>query len=310
MLLSICADKKQLLRECNEIKDTIWQNIGSLGRGVEPIDRELIRIRHRIRDAARSFNHITQEYSKAWCGPFCSELYNRLPRELRDMICEYLNVEHEFASVENDAERMDNASKSAVCPFKIGYLSSCHFSQESFVGPALRKEVVEHWFGSCIFNVEDRLELIPPFLLEDRTKISILPKDLIKGISFTVTREHLFLDKKSVPFEDKLDSKSCERLLQHLKPLLDIKYKTAAVTIRLCLGPRSWNWQFDSRRGNTVALALKIVFPVVERLHDAGFQIKVLIPRTLACTTLLTPNNVEFSSESWLEESRRLSSFN
>lgn len=144
----------------------------------------------------------------------CSELYDKLPRELRNMIYSYIATFTDDITVEHSTRGINGVPTS---PFFDGDCSAHIWDKPwyfdpSIVGPDLAREMVELQYRKSIFCLNDDA-LIPRLLDEDRWKSGAIPRAHIRQIQLKILDEHEFEDEAA---QTRLSGNI--RLLSRLEP--------------------------------------------------------------------------------------------
>ena len=105
------------------------------------------------------------EYAKAICRSFCEEVYDRLPREVRDMIYGYIYLE---GKIDITPEYLD-----AESPKQLD-----HWRYAEFVGSDMHQELGEHFFRLTVFEFGSNMSClarVPKCRMLDESKIGYVP---------------------------------------------------------------------------------------------------------------------------------------
>ncbi|KAH7069764.1 hypothetical protein BKA63DRAFT_493973 [Paraphoma chrysanthemicola] len=117
-------------------------------------------------------------YSQAICLHFSKKVLAKLPREMRDIVYEYL-VEPDYIWV--GTEYFTNTGP--PCDVQ----RDAHFWSPAYVGDAMQAEIVQTWYRTSLFYLWNRAknhELIERFLTQDRWGIGVLPHEHISRLRF------------------------------------------------------------------------------------------------------------------------------
>ena len=105
------------------------------------------------------------EYAKAICRSFCEEVYDRFPREVRDMIYGYIYLE---GKIDITPEYLD-----AESPKQLD-----HWRYAEFVGSDMHQELGEHFFRITVFKFGSSMSClarVPKCRVFDESKIGYVP---------------------------------------------------------------------------------------------------------------------------------------
>ncbi|KAH7074231.1 hypothetical protein FB567DRAFT_191895 [Paraphoma chrysanthemicola] len=117
-------------------------------------------------------------YAQAICLHFSKKVLSKLPREMRDIVYEYL-VTPDYIWV--GTEYFTNTGP--PCDVQ----RDAHFWSPAYVGDAMQAEIVQTWYRTSLFYLWNRAknhELIERFLTQDRWGIGVLPHEHISRLRF------------------------------------------------------------------------------------------------------------------------------
>ncbi|KAL1598160.1 hypothetical protein SLS59_007170 [Nothophoma quercina] len=105
------------------------------------------------------------EYARAICRSFCEEVYDRFPREIRDMIYGYIYLEGNIDIVPEylDAESLKQLD---------------HWRYAEFAGSEMHQELGEHFFRLTVFEFGSNMSClarVPKCRMLDESKIGYVP---------------------------------------------------------------------------------------------------------------------------------------
>lgn len=126
------------------------------------------------RDFSKDIEEATEAYNVAVCRTIGPAMYRKLPRELRDMIYEYLTtsvlhltpIAAYFASEDSD--------KDDLCPER--------YWRADVIGPEVIHELRESWYRNTTFHV-DGDQSIKTLLDKDRFDAGLQPRELINKVT-------------------------------------------------------------------------------------------------------------------------------
>ena len=158
--------------------------------------QRIFRLQEEARNIARDINHRMTRYAAAQCLPICTMVCDKLPRELRDMIYQYI--------IGESIVRIDKAvlasflfcSEIGVKPMlPAGFTNrttiACeHLWDHDYSGKLFYSELFEAWYRNTTFSfVECRL--VPYFLNNSRFGYGVKPREWVRKIRITTTESVL-----------------------------------------------------------------------------------------------------------------------
>ncbi|KAJ4377761.1 hypothetical protein N0V83_000591 [Neocucurbitaria cava] len=112
-------------------------------------------------------------YAKATCKSLCEKVWTCLPREIRDIIYDYVHA-HDTIYVGPEYLRTSDEP----CESDRG----AHYWDPEYVGDAVKLEMVESWYRTTLFYFYDKAnntQVIDQFLVTDRWDLGLKPHEFI-----------------------------------------------------------------------------------------------------------------------------------
>ena len=119
-----------------------------------------------------------EPYAKATCLSLCEKVRIALPREIRDIIYDYLHA-HDIIYV--GPEYLCKSDQ--PCESDRG----AHYWDAAYVSDAMKLELVESWYRTTLFYFYDKannIQVVDRFLVTDRWGLDIRPHDFICRVRF------------------------------------------------------------------------------------------------------------------------------
>jgi hypothetical protein len=138
------------------------------------------------RDLSRDIEEATEAYNIAVCHTIGPATHSRLPRELRDMIYEYLTAVELDLRIEHDPAGSDKLPQFAayfaqqprsendkLCPER--------YWRDGVVGSEVAYELMQSWYQNSTFKLvsRDRDQCLQALLNKDRFDADLQPRELI-----------------------------------------------------------------------------------------------------------------------------------
>ncbi|KAI4605102.1 hypothetical protein J4E83_010837 [Alternaria metachromatica] len=149
--------------------------------------QRMFRLQEEARNIAREIDDRMRRYAAAQCLPICTTVCAKLPRELRDMIYQYI--------IGESIVRIDKkVLKSFLFCSEIGVTPMCpagfpnrtniayeHLWDRDYSGKLFYSEFIEAWYRNTTFSfVECRL--VPDFLNDPRFGYGVPPREWVRKI--------------------------------------------------------------------------------------------------------------------------------
>ncbi|KAF2867516.1 hypothetical protein BDV95DRAFT_181631 [Massariosphaeria phaeospora] len=254
---------------------------------------------------------------------FCREVHARLPREVRDMIYEYIMSSHVvFVSADYFGPGIEETAIDEELEYPTSETEwwntaiNCRHAAVGSLGDVVLCELIETWYRTTLFYFDDSIKL-EWLLQDDRFGLDLDPSAL-------VTRLYLFFDhidleslreQQETAARHKLDVEEIifaddglplffhEDFKTHIvdldafyKNLEDLfEFKTGIhmeFEINIAHMPQPYDYE------GFVTRYVVVVFPILQRLRDAGYRVMAEITDSRGHHILTAPG-VDFSLEGW-----------
>lgn len=126
------------------------------------------------RDFSKDIEKATEAYNVAVCRNIGPAMYKRLPRELRDMVYEYLTTSKLHTTSITAYLAVENSNTDILCPER--------YWRASVIGSEVAHELKESWYRNTTFRVDGNMS-IKTLLDKDRFGIGLEPRDLINKLT-------------------------------------------------------------------------------------------------------------------------------
>jgi hypothetical protein len=159
-------------------------------------ETQLTSYRNRADPLMFDINARIEIYAATSCLSTCTMMYNKLPRELRDMVYTYIVGSESTLSIENDflgplvynwKHTQHDTSDHLPDVFRYGMNAEfAHAFDRKFVGAHFKFELVEIWYRATTFVFRD-CRFVPHFLENDRLGYCTEPRDRLNKV--TIARD-------------------------------------------------------------------------------------------------------------------------
>ena len=211
------------------------------------------------------------------CRQLCAKIFKVCPRELRDYIYAYLLPDspivlqhciHRHGICEICAPGSDILERFAQLP--------SHLSNAAYVTSDFSKELLETFYRTTTFELQDRFDKLGAFRSMDRGDFGIIPANYIVNLSMHIRCEKYDFEGV-MPTLDRYDKdyplKSCRILLADLEALFGFKSSTKIDLhlrfnrnwLRVMRGAEFWECDF----------VVPVILPTMQRLAAAGTKVKL-----------------------------------
>lgn len=236
--------------------------------------------------------------SKASCREFCDAIYAKFPRELRDLVYEQLTNDEVFITkyyTEDDDEDVGWPSCFLGGSLALGnHADFPYFRDPEYVGHNMVQELLESWLRTATFYF-DGLSLVPEFLEKDTLALGFAPDKLLSSVAFSIYESSLD-GSPSWPVQFGPQGPSpCEKMLRDMEILFRFRKGTH---IRISFNANN-GWVCARDRSSKIPKFLAILFPILNRLKDAGFEVKVKLDYI---GWEFDFKNAEFSLQGWMKK--------
>lgn len=143
------------------------------------------------------------ESSKA----LCSKIYDQLPREIRDLVYDYLLGCFRIR-VHGNVFYSECCCREGITPpyfhsqpaSKLDRIADSHYWCVDIVGKGMQRELAEIWYRNGVFELGHQTSLLQRFLTEDRWGLGLSPSKLIKFVEVT-TQIPSFIEPDGIIYE-------------------------------------------------------------------------------------------------------------
>jgi hypothetical protein len=245
------------------------------------------------------------EYAKVDCRQLCDAMYRTVPREIRDMIYGHIHPGFVVPVFAHSSKSWHDVSP--ACYFHHQSSPRCrrnrklhaqnHLWQEDSMGKEVLSELLQHYYRSTRFKFGSAYELIPQFQYTNQWPLETVPADFVTNVNIIVACSgmgnhsvHGSLGQSSSPSEfiswSSLDGGETSHQCQCLPTSLRVKVLSGLQTL------------FGFKPGTRISIEIHsdeivggppqeleflrdsfipIIFPTLQRLHQNGYVIEVLL---------------------------------
>jgi hypothetical protein len=132
-----------------------------------------------------------ESYAKPLCRKLCADVCKRLPREVRDMIYDFI---HPYETIYVGPEYFQKTTPPCETDPDAFYWDA------DYVGDLMQGQIVESWYRSTCFYFYDKArnaQVIEQFLVTDRWGLSLKPRDLICRVRLELSTDNKIHHGKS-----------------------------------------------------------------------------------------------------------------
>lgn len=229
-------------------------------------------------------------WAKATCLDLCMGMQDFLPREMRDIIYDYVHAHDTIYVGPEYAQKHEQPCESD---------RNAHYWDVEYVGEATRDELVESWYRSTLFYFYDKAHnaaVVDHFLVNDRWGLSLRPLDFIckvridLGPSGNVLHNRLrcCLNSQTTSLFDGLTAplKSMETLPNHVHFFIRIHTYRAL--------------EFACLEGEELHQTVQALVQAVQALYRRGHRFVVQWPELLNLE--FHSRTCEFDADDWTKQ--------
>ena len=200
------------------------------------------------RDVSKDIKEATKAYNVAVCRTIGPAVYGRLPRELRDMIYEYLTTRLTYICFEDVKFVLDNANTYSICPE--------HYWRADVIGSEVAHELREAWYRDSTFYVE-RDQSTEYLVSKDYFNVGLQPRELITNLI-----RRIWVDGRETEAAN-------AQILRYLEELFLLRTVTQ---LRVDVYMPNVDWK---EMHKVLRKALQLIRPTILRLRRSGYQCKI-----------------------------------
>ncbi|KAF9697570.1 hypothetical protein EKO04_004373 [Ascochyta lentis] len=186
--------RSELLQALKE-QAAVSSKLQSAKKVLKKVRRERNGLQQAATDKRMAIKKASHEYAKATCHALCEEVYNLLPREVRNIIYSHIHVQHTLDISSN------HFTSRALTP-ATGWLLH-HIWDPAFVTTEVHMELIEQYFRATTFHFRKTFEHIAKFRATDPWKTGYIPAQFPTNIAVTVACKRYVLEFAEL--EDKSD---------------------------------------------------------------------------------------------------------
>lgn len=212
-------------------------------------------------------------FAQSSCRTLTNNFLLKLPRELRDMVYQYLSTREERIDSDYFRSTKDPVTKCYShdqARWKTAHLPEHYWSTE-YVSPQFVRELSENYYRTSTFVFGDGQGLIGKFLNTDQLGLGFAPKELVSSIEVRLSA--ITHDRGSFRAYIFGVSKPPERLQAALEGLTELK-EGSSVCIQFSTEAKCT----DERRGLFLG-ALPVLFPKMQVAALQGYRVNFVLDR-------------------------------
>ncbi|KAF9729514.1 hypothetical protein PMIN06_008679 [Paraphaeosphaeria minitans] len=234
-------------------------------------------------------------YAAYQCRTFCDCVRQKLPRELRDMVCQALWADAHHTITDWNLRALSIVPENAVALVESwsGRDTSFCFEQR-FVGPDLQHELTEAWWRMSVFHFKTS-QLIPKFISEDFWCATV--KDRMKSVVVDLSYRERDLRSQSglqAILGPTVAGTDLDSELEYIHTLSRVSKVALAIKKR---DFRKIVATVQERQGRFLHAASKL-FPGLEKLQNDGYHISVIVDGDID----IKVEGFDISTEGWRKQ--------
>ncbi|KAF2849511.1 hypothetical protein T440DRAFT_508671 [Plenodomus tracheiphilus IPT5] len=243
-------------------------------RKITALKKELETLETDLSITAKSIQQDLERLARSECLSLTTQIMTKLPRELRDIICQHLSTRtNERIEREHFRATLDPLTK--LYSYNHARWKASHFPEHywnsDYVGPNFFQELIENYYLTSTFIFGDDPDTMTRFLNTNEFNIPSLPKNLVSKVEIHLNavsydrgsfRAYMF----GVP-------KSPERLHEQLEPLFELK-QGAKICIHFLT-----DTQEERHREEHFQAGLEALFSGVQRVKLRGYAVRFVVDK-------------------------------
>lgn len=248
---------------CKELRDIKKQQRSwSTEREKKEVEK-----RTEIWQAERNIRRAIQPFAKTSCLSLCESICNNLPREIRDMIYEYL-YDHDTIYV--GPEYFTKTTQPCQLSLKA------HYWDNEYVGRDMQREIVESWYRTTLFYFYDKaanVKVTQQFLVTDKWGLGIEPRHFFCHARIELCMDNVLHRRRGSPYYDKgpccVVTDAGHKLIKSLKNFEGLpNHVEFFIRIHTYNAPETGCMSKEELRD-----AIRVVVKELETLHQGGHRL-------------------------------------
>ncbi len=215
-------------------------------------------------------------YGKSTCLPICQAMQQKLPRELRDLVYDYLLYNPLLPGM-NRVWQGETSQRCNGCHFHNNFSSSCrkhglgHLRNVEYLGSGTVEELAEMWYRASEFELSQAYTL-DTLVRENPWNVSFNPTTLINKVYVRISKRDI-LEKDDSENKWKVPTEISQNLKSILLPLFHIK-AGAKIEVRIIVFHK--DWEKSLRDPKDLIEALTPAFSICQKLVDQRFRVQMM----------------------------------
>lgn len=239
---------------------------------VEALRQELAVLESVLASITPNTRDAIEQLAKAECLKLSNRIMSKLPREVRDMVYQYIST-RDSESIEREHFRATLDPLTRLYSYDFERWKKQHFPEHywdpEYVSKPMYDELVENYYRTSTFVFNDDAGVMKRFLTTDEMRLSLLPRDLVAKVEIKLSavsydrgsfRAYMF----GVP-------KSPEHMREALGGLYELK-AGARVVIRFITEAKTEEEREEHCRG-----AMEMLFNARQREIMEKYKVKFVV---------------------------------
>lgn len=270
-------------------------HIHHLQHQARTVEKRPLQSQRAEKHAQREAEKQIELYARASCRDLCRMVQEKLPRELRDEIYQYITTSTNVRVYNEGPIPFTPTHPYSEDPSHHEIMNPeyrQHYWDTDFIGQQTRMELAEYHYRTACFSFKTRsvcvITPIEKFLQIDHLGLRFPPSKYLSKVELSFWAQDLF--HRSLVKQD---------ILQDMEDLFHLK-TGATVSFKL-----SQVMDCDSDdMYSPVKESVTTIFPITSRLNKARYNVTVRVDAHFhdgcSTTTVLMPRNMDFSVETWI----------
>ncbi|KAF2825124.1 hypothetical protein CC86DRAFT_39279 [Ophiobolus disseminans] len=234
------------------------------------------------RSLSEDLNNRITAFAAPECLAICDRIQQNLPRELRDMVYQYLLSQSDVFIEQTDFLPLHSPRSS-----RPQLVDSLHVLQPEFCDASTRRELFEAWYKFTTFQFATNTVVLE-FLSKDLWDLDLPVRQLVRNVEIDIWPGGCMFDT---------DLEWCKSMSKYLTCLTDVK-KGARIMLPVATLARKAIWHGHEHDICKFLDILSGVFPLVKELLDVGHNVTIEVDSSLVTRV----KSDDLSKEVWYQK--------